>query len=89
MGCSLRIQRAGCGGLQLPGVCGETPADYDVCRSTTGYKQGNFEASQVPAGQNLCVKTNDSRYSAIKVIRIDKSELVIDVVTYDPPFTNG
>ena len=66
-----------------------TPADYDVCRSTTGYKQGNFDASQVPAGQNLCVKTNDSRYSAIKVIRIDKSELVIDVVTYDPPFTNG
>jgi hypothetical protein len=66
-----------------------SPADYDLCRSTTGYKQGNYDASEVPAGQNLCVKTSDSRYSAIKVIRIDKTELVIDVVTYDPPFTNG
>jgi hypothetical protein len=66
-----------------------TPATYDECAGRTGYVDGNegaVEIREVQPGANSCLQTDDYRYSAIKVLQVDSSTALFDVVTYDPPF---
>lgn len=67
-------------------VLGETKADYDSCRSNTGYAGGTIDVSDVPVGTYICEKTGQKRYSALRLIAIDSSKATFDVVTYDPPY---
>jgi hypothetical protein len=71
--------------FSVPVIRIPTTADYDTCRSTTGYRQGNYDATEIVPGQYFCLKTNGKRYSAVKIIGLTPQQLVIDVVTYDPP----
>jgi hypothetical protein len=67
---------------------GNTLADYDTCRTTTGYISGGSKPvriGDVQPGTYYCVLTSENRYSAIKVLSINQDEATFDVVTYDPP----
>jgi hypothetical protein len=61
-------------------------ADYDTCRETTGYK-GNvsYESPNFNVGDYFCVKTDENRYSAVKIIELTDDKLTVNAVTYDPP----
>ena len=66
---------------------GNAPATYDSCTSMLGYSAGGgIEAGGFQAGQYFCLKTDKSRYSAIKLLSVDKAKITFDVMTYDPPF---
>lgn len=57
-------------------------ADYETCRNTTGYSS---ESIGTVAGAYFCVRTNENRYSAVRIDQFDSSRITLDVVTYDPP----
>jgi hypothetical protein len=65
-------------------------ADYDSCSARTDYVRVDsyygIAAKDYPAGTYICVKTDENRYSAVRVLSIDNSKVTFDVVTYDPPF---
>ncbi len=66
-------------------------ADYDSCSTTTGYGSGHdstIAVADFPIGSYICLKTNEKRYSAIRLIAVDASKATFDVVTYDPPVRN-
>jgi len=69
-------------------VLGDTKADYDSCRSNTGYAGGAVDVSELPVGSYMCEKTGQNRYSALRLIALDSSKATFDVVTYDPPIKN-
>jgi len=63
-----------------------TIATYDNCRNSGGgYGSGYLSPRDFAAGDNLCVKTSDQRYAALRVSKLDKNEVAFAVVTYDPP----
>ena len=62
---------------------GNTKADYDTCRTTSGYENPTL-VSPLEIGTYYCFETTDKRYSAVKILDTNP-KLVIDVVTYDPP----
>lgn len=68
---------------------GKEKADYDLCRGRTGYTSGNrknrIDIGAVANGDYFCLKTNEYRYSAVRITRIEPEIMAIDVVTYDPP----
>lgn len=64
---------------------GATKADYSTCRNTTGYKAGGYDAGSIAVGDSFCLKTQEKRYSAVKITGLTDQKLSIDVVTYDPP----
>lgn len=61
---------------------GDKKADYNTCLNTTGYSR---EAIGTVAGAHLCVKTDENRYSAVRIVQPDSSKVTLDIVTYDPP----
>jgi len=64
---------------------GSVEADYNSCRTTTGYKESYFPASDIAVGDYFCIKTSGERYSALKVTGVSDEQLSFDIVTYDPP----
>jgi len=64
---------------------GDKRADYETCRNTTGYDDQNIDIGNVAPGAYMCVKTNQGRYSALRVTLLESSKIAFDVVTYDPP----
>jgi hypothetical protein len=64
---------------------GKTPANYSTCRTTTGYRTTNYNPANFDIGDYFCVETDEHRFSAIRITDSTKSQIVIDVTTYDPP----
>jgi len=64
---------------------GDKRADYETCRNTTGYSDEGFDTGSVAPGAYICVKTNEGRYSALRITQLDSSKITFDVVTYNPP----
>jgi hypothetical protein len=64
---------------------GDERADYETCRNTTGYSDKDFDIGSVAPGAHICVKTNEGRYSALRITQLDSSKITFDVVTYDTP----
>jgi hypothetical protein len=60
-------------------------ADYATCHNTTGYSDKSFDVGSVAPSKYLCVKTDEKRYSALRITQLDSSKIAFDVVTYDPP----
>jgi len=60
-------------------------ADYETCRNTTGYSHQVISTDSVTPGGYLCAKTDQDRYSALRITLLDSSKIAFDVVTYDPP----
>lgn len=66
---------------------GTTAANYDTCKSRTGYVIGSsfsIGVGSIKPGVSLCEKTNQHRYSVIRLLQLDASKAIFDVVTYDP-----
>lgn len=61
---------------------GNKKADYETCRNTTGYSN---ESIGTVASAYICVKTDENRYSAVRIVQLDPSKITLDIVTYDPP----
>jgi cell division protein FtsB len=63
-------------------------ADYETCSTRTGYVNVYYGGARVAvtSGSYLCLQTSDSRYSAVKIVSIDRQGVALDMVTYDPPF---
>lgn len=61
---------------------GDKEADYQTCRNTTGYSGENLNTV---VGAYICIKTDQGRYSALRITQLDSSKVTFDVVTYDPP----
>lgn len=70
-------------GLMLP--LESTEANYETCRTTTGYRSGTDADLEVSAGDYFCVRTTGDRFAAIRVVDVGSEEIRIDVTTYDPP----
>jgi len=66
-------------------LLGQTEANYDSCRESTGYDDSNISGESFVVGEFICVKTSESRFSALKTIAVSSRSLSFDVVTYDPP----
>ena len=64
---------------------GDKRADYETCRNTTGYSDEEFDTGSLAPGAYICVKTNEGRYSALRITQLDSSKITFDVVTYNPP----
>ena len=64
---------------------GSRHADYETCRSTTGYRSGTFDAANLSQGPYFCVKTSDNRYAAVEVKQLTPTQISLYVVAYDPP----
>lgn len=64
---------------------GDKKADYDTCHNTTGYRAGSYDTGSLAVGNYFCVKTSDTRYSALKITGLTAQTLSLDIVTYDPP----
>jgi len=64
---------------------GDKQADYETCRNTTGYSGRYFDTGSLAPGAYICVKTNEGRYSALRITQLDSSKITFDVATYDPP----
>lgn len=67
-----------------------TEANYDSCSGPLAYNSGDGNAlllSRAKPGVNLCVKTSDKRYSALRVVSADKTQMTFNVTTFDPPFS--
>jgi len=62
---------------------GDERADYETCRNTTGYSDEDFDIGSVAPGAYICVKTDERRYSALRITQLDSSKITFDVVTYD------
>ncbi|MDX6364602.1 MAG: hypothetical protein QOC85_3612 [Streptomyces sp.] len=59
-------------------------ANYDVCLNSTGYKApSSYEITDMAVGDQVCVTTNEKRYSALKILELTEQRIVLDVVTYD------
>jgi hypothetical protein len=60
-------------------------ATYDSCH-TTGYGTPTIglSASTQP-GTNICLKTSEHRFVALKLLSITKDAIQFDAVSYDPP----
>lgn len=61
---------------------GNKEADYNTCRNTTGYSS---ESLNTVVGAYICVKTDQKRYSVLRITQLDSSKITFDVITYDPP----
>jgi hypothetical protein len=61
---------------------GNKKADYKTGRNTTGYSGENLNTV---VGSYICIKTDQGRYSALRIAQLDSSKITFDVVTYDPP----
>ncbi len=61
---------------------GNKKADYQTCHNTTGYSSENLNAA---VGAYMCIKTDQKRYSVLRIAQLDPSRVTLDVVTYDPP----
>jgi cell division protein FtsB len=69
---------------------GSTQATYEYCSTQTGYLDGGratVEIGTVKPGDYVCVKTNQKRIAAVKILSFDADKAVFDVVVYDPPLT--
>ena len=66
-------------------VLQDLKADYTSCRERTGYSSSSIDSRSLKPGAYLCVKTDEKRYAALRLIDIDSSSATFDVVTYDPP----
>ena len=64
---------------------GDTRADYGTCRGRTGYSPNSINTGTLGVGKYLCVKTDENRYSALRVVSLSASQVAFDVMTYDPP----
>lgn len=71
--------------INYPSIQVTAPADYDMCRTTTGYRRNDYFAPDLTEGQYFCLKTSENRYAALKVLRLTPDRALIDVVVYDPP----
>lgn len=67
---------------------GDTEANYNSCRESTGYSDGRISFDDIPVGSYICQKTGDRRISALRLTALDASSATFDVVTYDPPEQN-
>jgi len=65
---------------------GDKIADYDTCRSQTGYSTNNIDVGSTSAGEYFCWKTSEKRYAALRLTQLDESKATFDVVVYDPPY---
>lgn len=68
--------------LSLALYLGDKKADYKTCHNTTGYSDENLNTV---VGAYICVRTDQKRYSALRIAQLDSSKVTFDVVTYDPP----
>jgi hypothetical protein len=62
-----------------------SPWDYQTCRDAN--YGGNANAPQfgnIAAGHGLCFKTPDGRLALLKVDTISNSEIVLDIVVWQP-----
>lgn len=64
---------------------GDTKADYSTCRGRTGYSSNRIDFGILEVGKYLCVKTEEKRYSALRITSLSPTQVAFDVVTYDPP----
>jgi len=64
---------------------GSTKADYETCRSRTGYGNVLIDNTTIQPGDYFCMKTGEHRYSAVRLTQMNSSKATFDVVTYDPP----
>jgi hypothetical protein len=67
---------------------GKQQADYEKCRTTTGYSTESISFASLAAGDSLCWQTTEGRYSALKLLKISGNSATLDVVAYDPPRLN-
>lgn len=65
----------------------DVKADYNSCSERMGYGDGgsDLERRSLQPGTYFCIKTNEKRYSALRLIQITPTTATLDVVTYDPP----
>jgi len=66
---------------------GDKKADYDTCRSQTGYSTNDIDMGSISAGEYFCWKTSEKRYAALRLTQLDGSKATFDVVVYDPPYS--
>jgi hypothetical protein len=64
---------------------GTKVADYNSCRNTTGYTPDGFRFSSELVASYICWKTDERRYSALRVLNVSSNSATFDIVTYDPP----
>jgi hypothetical protein len=63
----------------------DNPASYKACEGITGYR-GSQGFEPPLTSQYFCIKTDQNRYAAIRVLSSDVKAVTVDVVVYDPPF---
>ncbi|ALE79582.1 hypothetical protein WY02_15350 [Pseudonocardia sp. AL041005-10] len=61
------------------------PVEYPTCEAATSYTTRR----KVSAGDRLCVRTSDYRYSLVQVRDAGKGSITFDVVVWDPPYKLG
>lgn len=66
-------------------LAGDTKADYSTCRGRTGDSSNRIDFGILEVGKYLCVKTEEKRYSALRITSLSPTRVAFDVVTYDPP----
>jgi hypothetical protein len=60
-------------------------ATYDSCQ-TTGYGSPEISiAANTQPGTNICLKTGEKRFVALKLQSISQNVITFDAVSYDPP----
>jgi len=66
-----------------------TQATYDSCQ-TTGYGRPEISLkANLPRGTNICLRTNEHRYVALKLLAITADSIQFDAASYDPPDPNA
>ena len=58
----------------------------DVCAAETGYSEDDIERAALERNEEICIRTDENRYSLIRILEFDKTSIRFEATTWDPPF---
>lgn len=58
---------------------------YSTCAEESGYTRGGIERGSLRQGEQICLRTGENRYAAIKIVSASATEIRLTATVWDPP----